>query len=300
MSNSIALAELYKPILDELYKQEALTSEFENNNAFIKATDDPAIIQIARIEMQGLGDYSRANGYVAGDVTLEWDPYRLQHDRGRSFQVDAMDNREAINMPLLHLVAQFMRTKVIPEIDSIRFAQNAAAGGTLETAALANANDAVDAIMAAIEAMDNAEVPDEGRRLYMAPRIFHLIKKSDYWMNTVAPGQNPNRNYGEFDGVPIRKVAPSRFYTAVQLLTGGSGQEAGGYQKGATGLDIDFQLVHLPAVAAVTKHALPRIFGPEVNQKANATLFDYRIYHDIFTPTNKTVGIYTHAEPVTP
>ena len=45
-------------------------------------------IIIPKISMDGLADYSRNSGYVAGDVTLTNETVTFNYDRGRKFTVD--------------------------------------------------------------------------------------------------------------------------------------------------------------------------------------------------------------------
>lgn len=292
--NAIALAELWKAALDRIYIANALTVDLEGNNGFIQSTDDAKTIKIARMQLQGLGDYSRSQGYVMGDVTLEWDPYVLTHDRGRKFQVDAMDDREALYLPLLNLVNMFMTEYVVPEIDAIRFATMASRSLNNIAADLADADAVIAAWDEARKTMDKAEVPQENRRAYFSVDVYHMLARDKVHRERLTPAQSSDSNFERLDNIPVRVVPPRRFYSAITLRSGGTGEEAGGYVKGASGKDINFQLVHTPAVAAVTKHAIPRIFGPTVNQAANATAFDYRIYHDLIVPNNRTVGVYTH------
>ena len=48
------------------------------------------------LSMQGLGDYSRNDWYVKGDVTMTNETIKCNYDRGRKFYVDALDN-EAVS-----------------------------------------------------------------------------------------------------------------------------------------------------------------------------------------------------------
>ena len=73
-----------------------------------------------------------------------------------------------------------------------------------------------------------------------------------------------------------------------------AGQEAGRYIKAVAGKDINFLLADVTAALGITKTAQPRIFDPSTNQTANAWRYDYRLYHDIFVPDNKTKGFYLH------
>ena len=294
MANAIALAQLYKAALDRIYILNSLSVSLEGNTGFVLPTDDPQTVKVAMMALQGLADYSRANGYVGGDVTLDWQLFQLTHDRGRSFQVDAMDDREALFLPLLNLVNMFMLEHVVPEIDAIRFSTMADRSALGAAANIADTAAAVAAWKKARQDMDEAEVPESGRIAFMSMDYYYKLEGDKVVRERLRPGEGSDSRFQTLDGITVVKVPQNRFYSAITLRTGASGQEAGGYTKGASGVNLNFQIVHRPAVSAVTKHEVPRIFGPTVNQAANATKFDYRIYHDLFVPDNKTKGIYTH------
>ncbi|AZO95275.1 hypothetical protein [Halocella sp. SP3-1] len=298
MANTIALAKKYLPLLDAKYKMEAKTSILDTPNDMVRGTQQAGTVLIPKIALQGLGDYSRADGYVSGDVTLEWEAHTLTQDRGRSFQVDAMDNEETVGIAFGKVSGEFIRIYVAPEIDAYRFATMADLAALGDNADLTD-SDTVEAIDAAMVAMDDAEVPEEGRILFITSTGLKNIKQSDQYVRNVqitAPN-GLDRRVSQYDGMSIVKVPQTRFYSAIDLNDGStSGQEAGGYAKASAGYNINFMIVHPTAVAPVTKTALPRIFDPMTNQSANAWKFDYRLYHDLFVPNNKVDGIYLHTE----
>ena len=69
---------------------------------------------IPKLSMQGLANYDRNTGYVAGDVTLTNETVKCNFDRGRMFSVDAMDNIETVGIAFGRLSAEFLRTQVLP------------------------------------------------------------------------------------------------------------------------------------------------------------------------------------------
>ena len=111
--NTIALAQKYLPILDAVYKRESLTARFDvaNDNIRFDGTNE---VKLYVTDMDGLGDYSRENGFVTGDVVGRWENYKLERDRGRSFSIDVMDNDETLGMAFGTTVSEFIRTKVVP------------------------------------------------------------------------------------------------------------------------------------------------------------------------------------------
>ena len=112
-TNSVVLAAKYLPILDEVYKKYSLTAPLEVNPKLISFTGANAV-NIFKTAMDGLADYSRANGYVAGGAQGSWETLTLGKDRGRKFQIDVMDDEETLNMYFGTLVGEFIRTRVVP------------------------------------------------------------------------------------------------------------------------------------------------------------------------------------------
>lgn len=294
MPNSIALAQKYLPLMDEIYKANAKTAILDETQVqFVNAN----VVKVFKLSMDGLGNYSRNSGYVAGDVTGSWETLTLQKDRGRAFIVDAMDNEETINMAFGRLAGEFIRTKVVPEIDAYTFAKLAGNAGLTTTAAdvTVGSTDVPTLVEAGEMAMDEAEVPKEGRLLFISETAYAGLKNK-VTRYTENGDRNINRGIEYFDDMRVIRVPQSRFYTAITLYDGTtSGQTAGGYVgTTSTGYKINFMIVHPSAVCKVVKHALPRIFSPAEYQAADAWKFDYRIYHDTFVYENKVNGIYLH------
>lgn len=294
MANNIQLAQRFAPFLDELYQREALTSILEVAGDMVQYTQNAKTVLIPEMTLQGLGDYDRNNGFTRGDVVLQWTPYTLTQDRGRSFQVDRMDNEETVEIAFGRLASEFMRVHVIPEIDAYRFATMAARAANSASGAL-DESTTLEAIDDAIEILDDAEVPQEGRVLFVSSAVAKYLKQApNYERNKeITTRAGIDRRVDMLDGMPVIQVPRPRFYDAIDLLDGSTaGQEAGGYVP--SGSPINFMIVHTGAVLAITKHALPRVFSPDVNQDADAWKFDYRIYHDLIVPNNKTAGIFLH------
>ena len=299
MANTIELAKKYVPLLDEVYKVSAKSSVLDAPEAMVREGAKANQILIPSIALQGLADYDRSNGFVTGDVDFEWEPHTFTQDRGRSFLIDAEDNNETIDMAFAATTGQFVRTKVVPEVDAYRFAtlSNAAiTAGNTAAAVLTNAT-ALQAIDTAREALADNEVDEASLVLFISPKVRTFLKQSNLitrqYMTQV--GQTAvNREVDVLDGVPIVMVPQNRFYTEIDILGGGVGEEAGGYGKAVAGKDINFLLVDSNAVLGITKTALPRIFDPMTTQSANAWKFDYRLYHDLFVPQNKVNGVYVH------
>lgn len=293
MANSIALAQKFQPILDEIYVRESLTSLLDGQT---KPVDHGGAneVKIYKMSVVGLGNYSRATGYPAGDVTGTWETVKLEIERGRAFNIDRMDNEESLGMAFGTLVGEFMRTQVAPEIDAYRFAKYASASGISKVdtpTTLSSPSQVLAAIDAAQLKMDEDEVPVEGRILFISATCGQLLDGAI--TRSLANDRNADRRLQTLDGLRIIRVPQKRFYTAITLNDGAS-TNAGGFAKAVDGKDINFMLVHPSACQQAVKHAQLKIFSPEENQSTDGWLIQYRLYHDCWVFDNKASGIYVH------
>ena len=114
ISNSIGLASRYLPILDEIYKAGSKSAILDTAEDRVRWDDDARSFFLFETDMVGLGDYSRNDGYVRGDVTTVWRQYTPQWDRARQFLIDVADDMETFGLAFGTLAGEFMRTKVVP------------------------------------------------------------------------------------------------------------------------------------------------------------------------------------------
>ena len=286
MANSIQLAKVYTNLLDEVYRQSALTAVLESDASLARQGANANEIIIPKLSMDGLADYSRNSGYVNGDVTLNWETVQFNYERGRMFSVDNMDNEETQNIAFGRLAGEFIRTKVVPELDAFRFATYASVvGAGTATGALATGEAVIAALRKATSEMDEAEVPMEDRHLFITPTLLGLVED----MDTTKSKEVLSRF------ASITKVPQTRFYSAIELLDGKTvGEEKGGYKKAEGGVELNFEIIHKPATLQFTKHAVPKVISPELNQDADAWKYGYRNYGLCDTYENKVAGIYVH------
>ncbi len=290
MANVIALAKQFVPVLDEIYKVASLTSKLDGNPDLVQAGANANELIIPMMSMQGLGEYSRNSGYVSGDVTLTNQTKACNFDRGRMFTVDAMDNQETAGIAFGRLAGEFIRTKVVPELDAFRFSKYAGITGISEmTAELTTGADVIAALRAATTKMDEDEVPQEERHLFITPTLHGLVQD----MDTTKSREVLNRF------ASVTNVPQTRFYTAIDQYDGSTeGEEAGGYVKdAAAGLDINFMVIQKSALIQYEKHVVPKIISPDQNQNADAWKFGYRNVGIADAYENKVAGIYLHHKP---
>lgn len=285
MANSIELATKYVPILDEVYKTASLTAKLDGASELAQQGANANELIIPMMDMQGLADYSRNGGYVDGDVTLKNETVKCNFDRGRMFNVDTMDNLETAGLAFGRLAGEFIRTKVVPELDAFRFASYCAKDGvTKVAAALADGAAVLAALRAAANAMDEAEVPMEDRHLFITPTLDGMIMDLDTTKSKEVLARFASKTL----------VPQTRFYSAIEQIAGGEG----GYKKASGAAELNFMVVHKPALIQFEKHAAPKIVTPDVNQTSDGYKFGYRNVGIADVYANKTAGVYVHHKTV--
>lgn len=285
-NNSIEKFKAYIPLLDEVYKLASLTSVLDGAPELAKQGANADELIIPKISMDGLADYSRNSGYVGGDVTMTNETVKCNFDRGRMFNVDTLDNQETAGMAYGRLASEFIRTKVVPELDAFRMATYAQVSGisTTDAAVLSTGANVIAAIRAAVNAFDEDEVPADQRYLFITPTLIQLVDDMD-----------TTKSKKVLETLNVVKIPQSRFYTKILQKDGlTSGQERGGFAKHSDGKDINFMLIHKPALIQYQKHVSQKIITPEQNQDSDGWKFGYRNVGIADVCENKVAGIYLH------
>ncbi len=286
--NSIALALKYTPKLDEIFQREATSIDLEDTTVNFDGVDT---VKILKVKVPDNADYSRSSGFTTGDVEATWETWQLTQDRGREFNVDAVDNEETLDQTFGAVSGEFIRTKVIPEVDLYRYATVASKSGISGTIGVLTTGDqVVAAISAAMTQMDEDEVPTENRLLYITPTCKRLIDALETYKS-----QKVMEGFSK-----VIQVPQSRFLTKITKNTEKK------FVRHADGSFINFMIIHKSAAKAVSKHVRLRIFlangdddtGVNRNQDMDAHKFQYRNVHDCFVYDNKVAGIYCHSVPL--
>ena len=296
VANQIALAAKYAPFLDEIYRQDSKSAILDTANQFINFTGANTV-NIFNLTTVGMGNYDRNAGFVPGDATGTWQPYVLETDRGRSYMIDVLDNDETLGMAFGSLLSTVERQHVIPEVDAFRFAQYAsgAAAGNVVTETLSAGAATIASIDAAGVALDNAEVPYEGRILFVSPSTYKLLKGG---ITRMIMNDERDVNYAieMYNDMRVVRVPQPRFQTAITLNAPTTSSGAGGFAPASGAAAINYMIVHPSAVLQVMKHYAARVFSPEQNIEADAWRVQPRFAHGAWVLTHKNNGIYvSHA-----
>ena len=279
MANTIALRKSYSTLLDEVYKLSSLTAVLDGPNELVREGANANEILIPKMTMSGLADYNKQTGYVAGDVTLEYETKKCDYDRGRMFTVDAMDNIESAGIAFGRLSGEFLRTQVVPELDAWRIAKYAGYAKNKVAANIADAKAGIAALRVAKTAIQNAEAKPETCYLFISMSLKGSIEDLD----TTASKK-------VLEGwAAVIPVPDGRFYDKVTLTASGEG----GFTT-TGGKALNFLVVDKNAVIQNQKHTVSKIITPDLNQGADAWKFGYRTVGIAEAKDNKKSAIYAH------
>lgn len=284
-------------LLDEVYKAASRTAVLDGAPELAQQGANADELIIPKINMDGLADYDRGAGYTMGDVTFTNETVKCNFDRGRMFTVDNVDNMDTAGMAFGRLAGEFIRTKVVPEVDAFRLAKYASAtytegegesaktytaDVTARSTAYADGEAVRKAIADKYDAMTDAEVPEEGRHLFILPGLAGMLRDMDTTKSKELLGKFAS----------IQEVPQSRFFTAIEQLDGKTSTEKqGGYKKADSASDLQFMIIHKGAVIQYPKHIAPKVVTPEQNQDADAWKFGYRNVGIADFYENKIAGI---------
>ena len=280
MPNSVQFAQKFIPMLDEVYKNASLTAQLDGADELARQGANANEMVIPMLSMQGMADYDPNSGYVQGDVTLTNQTVKCNYDRGRMFAVDTVEDADTAGIYFGRLAGEFIRTRVVPELDAFRFAAYAGAAHVgKKQESLASGTAVLTALREASTKMDEAEVPMEDRHLFITPTLQGMIADLDATKSRAV--------LDRFASVTL--VPQSRFYTKIELTADGEG----GYKKAADGgADINFMILHREALIQFEKHVAPKIVEPAQNQTADAYKFGYRCVGIAQVCQQKAAGVY--------
>jgi len=281
MANTIAQVTQYLKdtvALNEVFKQRSLTMDIEQPKVqFVGAN----VVKLPKITFgAGLGTYSRATGHVANDMTLAWDTYTLSQDKGNKLLLDAMDDEEGLSASIVPYVNQYIRTVVVPAVDTYRFGKLAAGAGTIKYSITLDAATVIDKMQEAIETFLTNEVPAEGNIFYITPAMDTLLTTNSDISRRIEVGAwngNVDLKVRQYGGNKIVVVPASRLGTGV-----------------------NFMLVNPDAVMGVVKHNPAAFFPQGTVPGYDGSEVDYRLYHDMFVIENKQKGIFASLSTADP
>lgn len=281
---SIELTTKYAPQTDELFKAESKISLLTNTD--FDWTGAHAI-KLYKLSTTPLNDYSRTRDSSTVfedsaetlsrygkllDLSATTEELLLKHDRSFIFNVDKLDQDETQQqLEAGTALARELREVVVPEVDAnVYTVMTAGAGNTPSPAALTTKN-IYPSILAASQALDDAEVPETERVLVVTPATYALLKQAVEFDHTEIGAEMRARGVvAMIDGAAVVKVP------AIRLPE-----------------KFGFMLCHPSATVAPVK--LEDFGIHDDTPLSSGTIVTGRVCYDAFVLDNKKAGIYYQA-----
>lgn len=250
-------------------------------------------IQIPTLSTTGRTDGDRDSIEVAKrNYNNAWEPKKLSNHRQWSTLVHPMDIDETNQVASIQNITKvFNEQQKFPEMDAYLvskvYADWIEAGGKADSTALIEQNilQIFDGYM---EAMDEANVPQSGRILYMTPAARKILKNAADLARTIMNGdENIRRTVKSLDEVQIESV-PSTLMKTVYDFTEG-------YKPGEGAKQINMLLIHPSAVITPEKYAFAQLDAPSAGSNGKYVYFE-ESYDDTFILDNRKDGIKFHTE----
>ena len=221
------------------------------------------------------GNWSRYGAVESLDATTE--EFTLTKDRSFTFAIDKLDSDEtAQQLAAASALARQNREVVIPEVDAYTYGVMCANAGSKPAAKALTADNIYTEILAASQALDDAEVPETGRVLVVTPATYQLMKKcKDISMETdIGNDLRLKGVIGILDGMNVQKIPATRLPA-----------------------DFGFMAAHPCATVAPTKLEEYKVHQDPPG--ISGSLVEGRIVYGAFVLENKAKAIYYQAQPST-
>ena len=318
MANAIDLITKYSTkAWDKVYKQESRSAILDGEKDLLKFVGAKTV-KIAKPSVSGLSDYKRPNGandgvfggdghdtsmsgkgygYQQGDLSIEWETFTIQCDRGVQLRIELFDDEETDGIAVAYATTEVSRTQVIPEVDAYVFSKLAELAKTVKAVdiAISGVSLGVPSSAAPIYELNEGflqlaedEVPEEDQVIFCSNSFYNMLRNTPELIKALHQedfNKDIKFTIGEYEGRPIIPVPQNRFRTLINLLQGG-------YGWGAGAKNINFIICNKKAIYHVVKYDKVRVFNPGVVQDFDGYKVNVRIYHDVFVPDRKKAAIY--------
>lgn len=298
--NLITFAETMTGELDKAVVSKPVTGFFADNGLRSRFVGAKTVL-IPEMDMSGLGDYDRDTGFVKGTITVSSQPYTLQMDRGRSFQLDREDNDETGVAGLAgQVLGEFVRTKVVPEMDAYCLSKLAGLAVTGEQTVTGTPKTQAFAMLTeAIAKVQNKVGYDEDLVAFVDGTMWNALQNSAevsrHIEMTAFKKGGVETQVHSINGVAVLPVPDSRMKTAFTFYNGvDEAEKEGGFVPAENSKSIGLLVVPKRAASLVKKTEQVRTFDPARNLQADAWKFDYRLYYDLFVRNSMTESLVAY------
>lgn len=296
--NTLEFIALAMTALDKQIVEESTTGWMESNAGQVIYNGGKEV-KIPTLDMDGLADYDRDEGFTRGGVKLNYQTKTMGQDRGRTFTLDSMDVNETNFVPNASAVmSEFQRQYVIPEVDAYRYSKIyglAAAGNRVNSGNTLTAKTILAALKADISTIQDV-AGDIPLIVSMPWPIMTMLENN----TEIAKQLNvADFKQGEIttkvrrlDSAILRPVPSGRMKTEYIFYKGSEDAEAtqdtdadrkaGGFEAKPTAETMNWIITPANVPIAISKTDKLRVFDPSINQTHDGWKIDYRKYHELW------------------
>ena len=273
---AIDLITQYQSLVDEKFTTESKKSLVTNNDYSWTGAHS---IKVYKVTTAGMNDYARNGGYnrygQVQDLDATTQELTLKKDRSFTFAIDKLDSDETgLVLQAGSALERKMREVIIPEVDQYTYGVMCDNAGIKPEALKLTEKNIYLQVIDANRALDNKEVPTEGRILVVTPDVYYLMKQcKDITMDTdIGNDMRLKGVIANLDGCTVVKIPANRLPE-----------------------NFGFMLCH--KVATVAPMKLEEYKVHEDPPGISGSLVEGRICYDAFVLDNKKNAIYYQEQP---
>lgn len=273
---AIDLITQYQSLVDEKFTTESKKSLVTNNDYSWTGAHS---IKVYKVTTAGMNDYARSGGYnrygQVQDLDATTQELTLKKDRSFTFAIDKLDSDETgLVLQAGSALERQMREVIIPEVDQYTYGVMCDNAGIKPEALKLTEKNIYLQVIDANRALDNKEVPTEGRILVVTPDVYYLMKQcKDITMDTdIGNDMRLKGVIANLDGCTVVKIPANRLPE-----------------------NFGFMLCHKVAMVAPMK--LEEYKVHEDPPGISGSLVEGRICYDAFVLDNKKNAIYYQEQP---
>lgn len=285
--------------LDKAFVQKSVTGFMDTNPDNIQFINADTVL-VGETNFSGLGDYDRDNGFPIGSISSAKRAYTLTQDRGRAFQVDAIDydSLDAALKKGVMDMADWQNRYVVPEIDAYTLSKLYYFSTTKRAAA--NVNLSADNVYSTLVAVQDScmDVSDEEDLVCFIPRSVHSMLNASTEVTKTIDVREVNKNgistkVKFIDNMEIIPVNAQRMYSAYRSLNGvDDDQYNGGFVVADGAVPIQYIVMPRSAAFRITRTKKIRVFQPDGNILKDAYALQYRRLYDVICLESKKSSIF--------
>lgn len=219
---AITLHEKYSKQIQTAYVKESLVVGALSNDYDFTGVKTVKVVTPQTVAMV---DYTRSGVNRYGTPTEMEDVVQeltLSQDKAFSLTIDKGNNMDQNGVKAAgKMLALQIAERAVPLMDSYVLTKLSTAAGTIaESSTAITKNNVVERIASGTQALDDAEVPDTNRTLFVTAAVYKLIKLAPEFTGIESLGEKSIGKgvVGQLDGMKVVKVPASRMPENVNFI----------------------------------------------------------------------------------